>query len=324
MGKISNRLIKLFEKEVSKIVVNLEDVRKGKEIAKKNTDVIKSIESLVKEHGNLDLAIYYNLQNLVSVIIEGLIMLKPMDSFHRFYIKVEDLYQPGFPPISPITGSYFNFWTTFDVPFGDDNETMGTCIYDIADMMRMDEVQKRALKNFCDSRMGIYEVIEANGLIYKLREIITDIDYEVHINSGYVGKKGDLILMRILPPMMVDPLFLAITTPYQLEGYTNQEWLDYFSRQNIRKGEIGYEMRFHDHLKFGKEKMYWSEFIFWSYLQHRTDVIYLTGIPDRVSTQPHHDKFSAWETYNKAMMRVKPLLKIPPKSTALNQDQLHP
>jgi len=312
MGKISNRIIKLFHKELSKIVVNLDDMRSAKLKAQKNIDEIKSIESLVKEHGSLDSAIYYNLQNLVSVIVDDLIMLKPMNSFYRFFTKVADLYQPGFPPMSPITGSFFNLWTTFDVPFGDDNETIGTCIYDIADAIQIGKVQKVALKNLCDSRMGIYEVIEPNGLVYKLKELITEIEYDVKMNSGYVGQIGDLILLRILPPISEGPLHLSMTTPYQMEGYSKQDWLDYFSRQNIRKNEVGFENRYYNHLKFGNEKMYWSQYIFYGYLQHRSDVVYLTGVPDQVSTQPHHDKFEAWDSYNRAYAKVKPILNLPP------------
>jgi|GEM_PF-816391 len=315
MGKISNRIIKLFEKEFSKIVVDIEDIKKSKAKALKNIDEIKSIESLVKETGSLDQAIYYNLQNLVSVIIDDLIMLKPMNSFYKFLLKVTDLYQPGYPPHSPITGSYFNLWTTFDVSFGDDNETLGTCIYDLSDRIHIGEIQKQALNNLCKSRMGVYEVLNSKGLKFDLKELVSNKEYSVKVNSGYVGQSGDLILLRIVPPIY-ESIFLSMTTPYQLEGYTKTDWLEYFSRQNINNNELGFENRLHNHFKFEKEKMYWSEFIFYGYLQHRSDVVYLAGLPDKVMTQPHHDKFNDTIRYRAALSKVQPLLKVPPFPTS--------
>lgn len=317
MGKISNRLIKLCHQELSKKIVNLSDVKKGRKNAKENLEQIKSVEYFLNEGRDFNQAVYYNTQNLVSVMMDDLIMLKPLESIHRFCAKVEDLYQPGYPPMSPITGSYYNLWIQFDAAFGDDKETIGSCILDLADIFQIKGLQKVALQNFCNSRMGLYEVLQPKGLFYRVRELVTELEFEIKLNSGYVGQPGDLLLLRILPSLDETNIHTGMTTPYQVEGYSKQEWLEYFVRHNIKKDDPDYEKRLHTHFKYGLDRMYWSEYIFWAYLQHRSDVVFLTGIPDRVSTQPHHEKFSAVDIYNKSYDKIEPLLKVQPILTSV-------
>ncbi len=319
MGKISNRLIKLFSAEVSKKVVAIKDIQSGKKKAEQNMSQIKSVESLLKDGRDLNQAVYYNVQNLASVLMDDLIQMKPLESIHKFCVKTEDLYQPEFPPMSPITGSYYNLWMMFDAAFGDDKETVGSCILDLADIVGIEGIYKTALKNFSNSRMGIYQVVQPNGLFYTVREVLTDKIYEIKLNSGYVGNKGDLIFIRILPSLDDSNIFTCITTPYQLEGYSEESWIEYFKRQNICKEYLGFEQKLHDHIKYGRDRMYWSEYIFWAYLHHRSDVVFLTGLPDRASTQPHHEKFNDTDTYNRAFNKIKPLLSVPPISTSVSR-----
>ncbi len=49
MGKISNRLRKLFQDQISEKVINIADLRKGKELAIDNLNSIKSVEKLMTE-----------------------------------------------------------------------------------------------------------------------------------------------------------------------------------------------------------------------------------------------------------------------------------
>jgi hypothetical protein len=312
MGKISNRLIKLFKAEIEKKVVDIRDMKAGKVKAEKNMSEIRSVESFIKEGRDLNQAVYYNVQNLASVLMDDLILMKPLESIHRFCIKTEDLYQPSYPPNSPITGSFYNLWMMFDVGFGDDQETVGSCILDLADIVGIEGISKTALENFSNSRMGIYKIVKPNGLFYTVREIITDRVYEIKLNSGYVGNEGDLILIRILPSLDDSNIFTCMTTPYQLEGYSEEQWVEYFKRQGISKEILGFEQKLQEHMKSGRERTYWSEFIFWAYLHHRSDVVFLTGLPDQVSTQPHHAKFSDFQTYNRAYSRIEPLLTVQP------------
>ncbi len=40
-------------------------------------------------------------------------------------------------------------------------------------------------------------------------------------------------------------------------------------------------------MKFGPTRNFWNEFVFEAYVNHRTDVIYLKGLPDVPESRPH-------------------------------------
>jgi len=41
-------------------------------------------------------------------------------------------------------------------------------------------------------------------------------------------------------------------------------------------------------MKQGLSDNYWNETIFQAYVNHKPDVIYLKGLPDFISSRPHH------------------------------------
>ena len=41
------------------------------------------------------------------------------------------------------------------------------------------------------------------------------------------------------------------------------------------------------HMKFGPARDYWTEFVFEAYVNHRSDVIFLAGLPDVPESRPH-------------------------------------
>lgn len=40
-------------------------------------------------------------------------------------------------------------------------------------------------------------------------------------------------------------------------------------------------------MKVGPERNYWSEFVLKAYVNHRSDVIFLRGLPDVPESRPH-------------------------------------
>ena len=40
-------------------------------------------------------------------------------------------------------------------------------------------------------------------------------------------------------------------------------------------------------MKFGPTRSYWCEFVFEAYVGHRSDVIFLQGLPDVAESRPH-------------------------------------
>lgn len=258
-----------------------------------NAASIKTADALIAEGVHPLHAIYANLTNLISLFVEELADLPGFHRQYKFLVKAEDLYTPGYPPVSPITVSYYIGWTTLDVAFGLDNETFADCFLGVSDLLGIDPIQVEAVRNLCQSRIGIYEVASASGAgQFRLREIVTDKELEATFPSGFQGRPGELILVRVLPPLESFPSpHLAITTPYLLLGCSKADWLEYFRRQEILAGAPGAEERLYRHMKRGKDDWYWSEFLFYGYVNHRADAIFVAGFPDRPETQPHHDDF---------------------------------
>ncbi len=306
MGKISNRFRNLFNDQLSQKVIDIAALRQGKVQASENMNSIVSVEKLVAEGKCPSEAVYLNMQNLTSVLLEGLIMLPPANSMYRFFSKQEDLYEPGYPPHSPITNSYYNLWLQFDAAFGDDNETIGSCIVDLSDILQIKDIQKTALQNFCESRMGIYEIMKANSdKVYSLREFLTDKSFDVKFDVHFSGQVGEIVYMRILPNLFDARLSTTLGVPYQLVGYSENEWKTYFKKQGIEIGSENFEKKLYNHMKYPKDKNYWIEFTLWAYMQHRPDVIYLTGLPDDKTTQAAHEKFCAHMKYSMAYRKIE-------------------
>lgn len=308
MGKLSNRIKKLFQEQMSETLVNITDLRKGKELAEEYADSIHSVDELVDQGISPSLALYVNVQNLTSVLLEGIIELPPAKSMYTFFSKQENLYDPGFPPHSPITISYYNLWLQFDAAFGEDLETIGTCILDMADILKIEGIHKTALKNLCDSRLSIYEITKKDSDLYSLREYVTNKVFDVKFDVHFSGQAGDVVYTRIMPDLFGDGTFTAFGVPYQLLGYSENEWLNYLKRHGIESGTENFEQRFYKHMKYGKDRNYWVEFTFWGYLQHRPDVIYLMGLPDNVASQAAHESFNAFLKHESAYRKIEPRL----------------
>src|SRR5262249_62047225 len=86
----------------------------------------------------------------------------------------QDEYLPSRPPLSPLTMSYFTTWAFFDVRFGPDGETLGTCLLDVADLLGLDPFLAETIRRLQGSRMGVYEQGGTEGGRCRLRELGTD------------------------------------------------------------------------------------------------------------------------------------------------------
>ena len=293
MGKMSTGLKRIFDQAVREKVVSLDVMTKANQQAVKNLETMPSVEQLVASGSDPLHAIYVNTLNMISLFGEEVSALPPLHRVHDFWDKWQDIYQPSFPPMSPITASYFSCWVLLDVALGTDKETVSSCFLALLDRLHLNPVQVEAARNLDRSRMGLYEVLEGKGpLMMELRELVTDRRFTVYSSSGYRGRPGDIVFVRLVPPLAntVD-YYVAMTTPYQLIMQTTQEWLQYFARHDIIPGTVGVDTRLHRHMKFSKNNTYWSEYIFYGYSNFKPDVIYLTGFPDQPQTLPQHEKY---------------------------------
>src|SRR2546428_14147562 len=144
-----------------------------------------------------------------------------------FIEQVQDDYQAGYPPMSPITVSFYMHWLLYDVRFGADRETIGVWLLGVSDLMKFHYVQVEALRNLCNSRIGIFEARPRDQGRYGLRELITGREVVAVIPSGYnKSHAARMVTPRAPPPEGVVGDHVSITTPHILLGTTEQDEQD--------------------------------------------------------------------------------------------------
>ncbi len=303
MGRIANQLLQLLKPQ-NNPVVDLGAISKAKKHGAELAKSIHAPEKLIQQGHDPLHALFASGQNLMSVFAEQVSPLPPLHEWHEFMERNEELYMPSGPPMSPLTGSYFGFWTLCDVTIGKDRETIGTIMVALANRIGLDPLQLEIAKNLSASRMGIYEVRSVSGDVHELAELITEKVIKAKMISGYVGKPGDLIYIRLAPPISVFDYHVCITTPYILLGHTKIEWVAFFKRNQIVQGTVGCDYRLNQFMKNGKKARYWSEYVFYAYMNHEADRIFLAGMPDRLETQPCSDKFKK-EKFNESLIALQ-------------------
>ena len=159
-------------------------------------------------------------------------------------------------------------------------------------ILGMDPFMAETIRQFQNSRMGIYEHFGVEDGRCCLRELVTDEEFRCHNASGYRGKPGELWYIRLCPPILdlVD-YHVAVTTPYILIGTTKEDWTAYLKKSLM--GSADMKEALHEFMKFGKAaksrraSKSWSEFVFQAYHHHQFDAIFLAGLPDVKGSRPN-------------------------------------
>jgi len=285
MGVISKKLATRFRK-AKKQVGNLRR-QVTADFAEVPKDV-KSFKALLRSVEDPLHAAYVAAQNLTSFFAEEVSQFSELDAYWEIYGPAVKEYMPEGPPISPLTKSYFTTWAFFDLRFGPDEETIGTCLLDLADVLGMDSFIAETIRQFQNSRMGIYEHCGIEDGRWRLRELVTNEEFRCHNSSGYRGTAGELWYVRRCPPLLdlVD-YHVVVTTPYVFIGTTKADWTAYLNKNRL--GSVDTQKALHAFMKFGKEPNAWSEFIFQAYHHHQHDAIFLAGLPDVKGSRPNAD-----------------------------------
>src|ERR1700678_3498876 len=118
---------------------------------------VKTVQALIRSGHDPLHAAYVSAQNLTSFFAEAVSQFPEFDPYCQIVGPAQEEYMPSSPPMSPLTMSYFTTWAFFDVRFGPDGETIGTCLLDLAEMVEMDPFMTGTMRRFQDSRMGIFE-----------------------------------------------------------------------------------------------------------------------------------------------------------------------
>ena len=247
---------------------------------------VNSVEQCIKSGLEPLHAAYVATQNFVSFFAEQVSILKELEPYYKIVSEAEDEYMPSGPPMSPLTGSYFTTWAFFDVRFGPDAETIGTCLLDTGKDLGMDDGMLLTTRLMQETRMGIYEHCGRNGLTVQLRELITGDLFACRVPTGYLGVEGELWYVRLCPPILdaVD-YHIVLTTPYILGGSAKADWVAYLKKQLL--GATDQRTALRELLKYGPQPNHWNEFVFRAYHHHQFDAIFLAGLPDVQGSLPH-------------------------------------
>ncbi len=234
-------------------------------------------------------AAYVFVHHIASAFAENVSQLPEMRTFMTEVGSAEEEYMPDGPPMSPLTRSYFTSWAFFDCQIGNTTDTLAGCLIDANDIIWMNPDQLDALKKMNESRMGIYEHQGWQENLVRLRELITDREYVCHVGSGYRGKARELWYVRLFPPLVPDlaAYHVAFTTPYVLIDAMKKDWIDFLRRSMVGMKASSNAEALHRLMKSGPTMKYWNEFVFLAYHHHQADAIFLSGIPDLISTLPH-------------------------------------
>jgi hypothetical protein len=196
MGQIANKLIKRLSR--SRKLAN--EIRREADSIQVALDSLKREPTGGPSHwDDLDPlhAVHVAAQNVTSVFAERVSQLAEFDSYYQLAIRAEDEYMPGGPPMSPLTMSYFTTWAFFDLRFGPDGETIGTCLLEVASPLGLSEEVTQVIRLMSETRMGIYEHCGIEGGRCLLRELITDDEFDCYVPAGYPGKTGELWFVRL-------------------------------------------------------------------------------------------------------------------------------
>lgn len=293
---ISKKIIAGLRKASSRKLIDISQIRDAKihvEDLEKTVITEKELAELDPLHG-----IYAYAQNKISVLVEQLSELPALSKIVKAYADAQDLYMPSYPPISPLTDSYFSCWGFFDLCAGIKKETFGTVIIDLCKHLNVDPGLINIFEHMQNSRIGLYVNEGVSGKFTKLRELITGKEIEAIVPSGYVGRPGEILLARLMPepfPELNYGYSIVFTTPYVISEMQNErfmmaneeKWLSFFERAQ-EKTKIEDKKRSYTVLmKYGLNRHYWNEYIHEGYVNYQNDMILLAGFPDIPLSRPH-------------------------------------
>ncbi len=230
---------------------------------------------------------YVLAQQQLSIFVEQTGALRETLCFTDPINDAEDEYLPLGPPRSPLTRSYFFFWSICDLSPKGDGETLASATMDLVREIGTNPHLLIAMETLERSRMGLWVHQGLDGDRVVLRELVTDHEHRCVVPSGYRGEAGEVWFVRVLPPGTPGLDAVTITTPYLLIRTTPADWLAYLDRA---LGEFPLTQRSQVYpllMKYGEKPRYWPEYVFEGYVNHEADVVFLTGFPDIEASRPH-------------------------------------
>jgi hypothetical protein len=288
-GPITRRVIEALRRQVRMKVVDLAAFRAGHEYAEALQNTVTPKEQLAETHPAH--AAYVYAQNQMSVMAEQLLQLPEMKSFVKQIGPAEDEYAPSWPPMSPISTSFFVCWSTYDLAIGARRETLGDVIIAVAAECGTHPGILTIMQALQGSRMGIYRVQEQDGARVRLHDLAAGHTFTAMCASGYSGRVGEIWYTRVLPPPLTGAEHVVFTSPYVLTAPDVAAWTAYLDRVASKKPADSRAEALEQHFKWGPNPRYWLVFVFEAYSRHESGAIFLHGLPDVAESRPHSPSY---------------------------------
>lgn len=290
-GGIAQQVIRRLSEFRQSKVVDLELFRQSQELSPNHrADASEGLEDLHPLQ-----AVYTYVVNTVTDSATALGQLPEFKKLVDRLATAEEEYMPSGPPMSPITRSYFVNWSLFDVTIGLHDESFGSCVAAVSKSLGAHPSYVAFVQALCRTRPGLYVHEGRHGELIELTELVTNQRHTTRITSGYQGKRGDLLLLRLLPSYF--PQFdeaLSLTTPYLIHWPSLSDWQVYFERVLSKLGSDR-QRAYESLMKRGiapHGPRYWTEYVFEAYANHCNEVIFLEGLPDLAESRPHSNDYS--------------------------------
>jgi hypothetical protein len=291
MGTTAEKIARTIGLQAKSPVIDLASHRTARQLLRDARLEGDEIKKLISEGYDPSHAVYIYAQNLTSVLAEQLSTTKDARQYAKVVGDAQDIYMPSYPPMSPLTTSYFNMWAFFDVLFGQSHETIGTCLLRIAEVSGLPIGLRDVLAAMQRSRMAIYAHCGTEGRFVRLRELGSQRTGLCLVPTGYQGTEGEVWFVRVLPAVHTRFEYQVVfTTPYILRNTGEREFNAYLDRERGRLGSkiLPRKMDVTTFImKHGPTANHWNEYIFCAYVGHQHDAVFLTGIPDIKESLPH-------------------------------------
>ena len=183
---IARRVVERMRREVRSKVVNLAAFREGNARAEALLSSVVAAEDLAKTHPTH--AMYVYVQNQMSVMAEQLLELTEMKAFAKLVELAEGEYMPSWPPMSPVTKSFFWRWALFDASVNAHRETIASVTLRVGAEFGVHPKMLTLMRMLKDSRMGIYRVEGVSESHVQLRDLMTGRQCSAVGESGYPGR----------------------------------------------------------------------------------------------------------------------------------------
>jgi hypothetical protein len=278
-----------MRRQVRSKVVDLAAFREGNEFAAALQNSVVPPETLREMHPGH--AIYAHVQNQMSVMAEQLLKLPEMKGLAKIIGEAQEEYMPSWPPMSPISASYFWCWSTFDATANAHRETLGSVTLRIAAEFGVHPKMLTLMQAFNDSRMSVYRVEGYTDATVHLLDLVTNQQCLSVCESGFSGNAGELWFTRVLPPPLGHAEHVVFTSPYVLISPNATGWTQYFDRIAAKDSARLRIEALERHLKWGTSRRYWPEFVFEAYVNHQPGAIFLKGLPDVPESRPHSREY---------------------------------